>query len=146
MLAHRDQSQSVLVTYVHKLHPFIFPVRADDLLATIDYLRSGESGAGKTENTKKVIQYLAAIAADPLPASSSFDLLVTRSALLDQQQIGDTSNSSTSLTGKRLGALERQILQANPILEAFGNAQTVKNNNSSRFVSLPLPAYWIISM
>ncbi|KAF4080350.1 hypothetical protein AMELA_G00169200 [Ameiurus melas] len=72
-------------------------------------LCTGESGAGKTENTKKVIQYLAYIAS---------------STKLKK----DPSSSSLSH-----GELEKQLLQANPILEAFGNAKTVKNDNSSRF-------------
>uniref|UniRef100_A0A8B9HWL5 Myosin-7 n=1 Tax=Astyanax mexicanus TaxID=7994 RepID=A0A8B9HWL5_ASTMX len=60
----------------------------------------GESGAGKTVNTKRVIQYFASIA-----ASGS----------------------------KKEGTLEDQIIQANPALEAFGNAKTIRNDNSSRF-------------
>ncbi|KAN0071653.1 P-loop containing nucleoside triphosphate hydrolase protein [Elaphomyces granulatus] len=70
-------------------------------------LVTGESGAGKTENTKKVIQYLAAVATSDIP--------------------GLRSNT------KQFSNLSQQILRANPILEAFGNAQTVRNNNSSRF-------------
>src|SRR6201994_2618430 len=71
-------------------------------------LVTGESGAGKTENTKKVIQYLAAVATTDTP----------RAAKSGPKQISN---------------LSEQILRANPILEAFGNAQTVRNNNSSRF-------------
>ncbi|XP_055920933.1 myosin heavy chain, non-muscle isoform X2 [Eupeodes corollae] len=73
-------------------------------------LCTGESGAGKTENTKKVIQYLAYVAASKPKGSGAGP----HPALI-------------------IGELEQQLLQANPILEAFGNAKTVKNDNSSRF-------------
>uniref|UniRef100_A0A8C5HQD3 Myosin heavy chain 2 n=1 Tax=Gouania willdenowi TaxID=441366 RepID=A0A8C5HQD3_GOUWI len=70
-------------------------------------LITGESGAGKTVNTKRVIQYFATIAS-----------------------LGDSSKKE-QLPNK--GTLEDQIIQANPLLEAFGNAKTVRNDNSSRF-------------
>ncbi|XP_024223619.1 myosin heavy chain, non-muscle isoform X2 [Bombus impatiens] len=82
-------------------------------------LCTGESGAGKTENTKKVIQYLAYVAASK-PKSNA----TPSPALI----IG-----SGNVSDKFAGELEQQLLQANPILEAFGNAKTVKNDNSSRF-------------
>ncbi|XP_059228120.1 myosin-6-like [Mustela nigripes] len=71
-------------------------------------LITGESGAGKTVNTKRVIQYFASIAA-----------------------IGDRGKKDNASANK--GTLEDQIIQANPALEAFGNAKTVRNDNSSRF-------------
>ncbi|XP_077491058.1 myosin heavy chain isoform X34 [Amblyomma americanum] len=67
-------------------------------------LITGESGAGKTENTKKVIQYFALIAAS-----------------------GFKQHFSSG------GNLEDQVVQTNPVLESFGNAKTVRNDNSSRF-------------
>lgn len=108
---------------------------------------SGESGAGKTENTKKVIQYLTAIAAEaalslpPSGSASSFEDIdsQTYANTLINNGIAGKAGPSSAVKGKNaLDAgreLENQIIQANPILEAFGNAQTVRNNNSSRFVS-----------
>lgn len=87
----------------------------------------GESGAGKTENTKKVIQYLAVVAGGSHGQTKG-------KAPLRRQSTSTAFNAKTGLTGSQ-GDLEAQLLQANPILEAFGNAKTVKNDNSSRFVS-----------
>ncbi|KAM7353237.1 myosin heavy chain isoform 23-T23 [Cochliomyia hominivorax] len=68
-------------------------------------LITGESGAGKTENTKKVIAYFATVGA----------------------------STKKDETQKNKGSLEDQVVQTNPVLEAFGNAKTVRNDNSSRF-------------
>ena len=65
-------------------------------------LITGESGAGKTENTKKVISYFASIGAS------------------GKKKEGEPG-------------LEDKIVQTNPVLEAWGNAKTVRNDNSSRF-------------
>ncbi|XP_067228722.1 myosin heavy chain, fast skeletal muscle-like [Chanodichthys erythropterus] len=71
-------------------------------------LITGESGAGKTVNTKRVIQYFATI------------------AVSGQKKV-------EPVAGKMQGSLEDQIIAANPLLEAYGNAKTVRNDNSSRF-------------
>ncbi|KAK6475520.1 unconventional myosin-Ic isoform X1 [Huso huso] len=62
-------------------------------------LISGESGAGKTEASKKILQYYAVTC----PASDKVETVKDR------------------------------LLQSNPVLEAFGNAKTLRNDNSSRF-------------
>ncbi|XP_065271764.1 myosin-1B isoform X1 [Emys orbicularis] len=80
-------------------------------------LITGESGAGKTVNTKRVIQYFATIAV---------------SGEKKKEEPGKM-HVSWSLGMGLNGTLEDQIISANPLLEAFGNAKTVRNDNSSRF-------------
>ena len=60
---------------------------------------SGESGAGKTEASKQIQNYIAAISGG----------------------------------GEGVDKVKKIFLQSNPLLEAFGNAKTLRNNNSSRF-------------
>lgn len=87
-------------------------------------LVSGESGAGKTVTTKIVLNYFAMLS----------------------KKISDAEASATSYrnmspggAGAATGAnaddvsIEQQVLQSNPILESFGNARTIRNDNSSRF-------------
>jgi len=81
-------------------------------------LCTGESGAGKTENTKKVIHYLAHVA-----SKARKRVRFNTPGKFKQSAAPQPVNPD----------LEDQLLQANPILEAFGNSKTVKNDNSSRF-------------
>ncbi|XP_061897365.1 unconventional myosin-X isoform X2 [Entelurus aequoreus] len=68
-------------------------------------LISGESGAGKTESTKLLLQFL---------------------SVMSQNSAGTPPSEKTT-------RVEQAIVQSSPIMEAFGNAKTVYNNNSSRF-------------
>ncbi|XP_032403134.1 unconventional myosin-X isoform X1 [Xiphophorus hellerii] len=68
-------------------------------------LISGESGAGKTESTKLLLQFLSVMSQNSIAAPQS----------------------------ERTTHVEQAIVQSSPIMEAFGNAKTVYNNNSSRF-------------
>ena len=67
---------------------------------------SGESGAGKTEACKRVMQYLAAL-----------------SQGVQGRRMSDESRQQRSL----MAGIERRVLDCNPFLEAFGNAKTVRN-------------------
>lgn len=82
-------------------------------------LVSGESGAGKTETTKHVLKYLLdCVNVSPSPSSK---------------------RSGSSAAARRAAAVaageccQKRVLSSNPLLEAFGNACTTRNNNSSRF-------------
>ncbi|XP_042176003.1 unconventional myosin-X-like [Oncorhynchus tshawytscha] len=68
-------------------------------------LISGESGAGKTESTKLLLQFL---------------------SVMSQKSAGTAPSEKST-------RVEQAIVQSSPIMEAFGNAKTVYNNNSSRF-------------
>lgn len=89
----------------YELSPHIYAL-ADEAYRSLRHqdkdqciLITGESGAGKTEASKFVMSYVAAVCGK----------------------------------GQEVNKVKEQLLQSNPVLEAFGNAKTVRNDNSSRF-------------
>ncbi|KAL8450426.1 hypothetical protein Emed_002514 [Eimeria media] len=104
-------SQYMLSSDPFSLHPHVYQVSAAALQDLRENRRpqaaliTGESGAGKTETTKIILQFLATAG--------------------DGGAEGGTSAARNSV--------QQRVLEANPILEAFGNASTSRNPNSSRF-------------
>jgi myosin V len=79
-------------------------------------LVSGESGAGKTETVKILLSHLASIS------------LVGAITTTSTEGTSNTIHSSISTS-----PIVQRVLDSNPLLEAFGNAKTIRNDNSSRF-------------
>lgn len=84
---------------------------------------SGESGAGKTESTKYILRYLCDLwgsTAGPIEQKILDGMFHNLVIFILKSSLGDFYQNNT-------------IFVANPVLEAFGNAKTTRNNNSSRF-------------
>jgi myosin heavy subunit len=119
----------VMAKYRHAMsedltaHVYLIPSRAYLSMSSFgrnqSLLISGESGAGKTEATKQCLSFLAAIAGASVTGSSS----------------GGERRRKSKLEGTKDEAIDisNRIIAASPILESFGNAQTLRNPNSSRF-------------
>ncbi|KAI8337239.1 P-loop containing nucleoside triphosphate hydrolase protein [Chlamydoabsidia padenii] len=96
------------------LDPHLFAIAEDAYRCMIrqqqnqTIIVSGESGAGKTVSAKYIMRYFAT--AD------------------DKEATGKVAKTNEGMT-----EVEEQILATNPIMEAFGNAKTTRNDNSSRF-------------
>lgn len=111
-------------------HPFLV---AQNALSKIykgvnqSIIISGESGAGKTEATKIILSYLTGAEKGIFDFSIlGFEVGRTPSSeFRESERIPQRAGRSRSI--------ETQISASNPVLEAFGNAKTMKNDNSSRF-------------
>jgi myosin-1 len=105
-------------------HPFALAENAYTSLMRFgldqSLLITGESGSGKTETSKHVMRYLTTISTRSRAKSA---VIANRRMSVAQRKEADdmTSHVTDVLWG------------SNPVLEAFGNAQTIRNNNSSRF-------------
>lgn len=91
--------------HLYEMPPHVFAIADETYRFLCDkgldqcIIISGESGAGKTEASKKIMQFIVAVSGE----------------------------------GADANRVKEQLLQSNPVLEAFGNAKTLRNDNSSRF-------------
>ena len=90
---------------------------------------SGESGAGKTENAKYAMNFLTSLSSEICEENQNS----LGNSSENKNSLGNSAEIKNSLGNSAERPIEERILGCNPILEAFGNAKTVRNDNSSRF-------------
>ena len=105
-------------------HPHVYAVAAAAFKGLVrggsqSIVITGDSGAGKTETSKRVMQFLAHVAGADVGSA------------LDRG--GGVGGTPLTAGASAAGALHLRLLRANVLLEAFGNARTPINDNSSRF-------------
>ncbi|GBG34585.1 Myosin-IB [Hondaea fermentalgiana] len=109
-----DMMRKYYGRYLFEMAPHVFGTAEEAYRALLStgknqaILISGESGAGKTEAAKKIMEYIAAVSKDRAEVAQDISV----------------------------GEIKDALLKSNPVLESFGNAKTNRNDNSSRFGKL----------
>ncbi|KAL6939745.1 Myosin type-2 heavy chain 1 [Hanseniaspora osmophila] len=131
-----------------ELEPHLFAIAEEAYrLMKTDYKNqtivvSGESGAGKTVSAKYIMRYFASVEDIHNPDQSMNSQFNTQNGDSDLDIDGiptvdgvslETSSTNSLTFGPEMSETEEKILATNPIMEAFGNAKTTRNDNSSRF-------------
>jgi myosin heavy subunit len=130
------QMEAYMDQPVNKVAPHPFAI-AEAAYKSLSFSRinqsiviSGVSGAGKTETAKIILRYLAS--RSPETNSAALAATTSKSPFGSKPAASTTSASSSALLSKVEG-LDAKLLDSSPLLESFGNAKTLRNNNSSRF-------------
>ncbi len=116
---------------------FLSSIQSDHLKLDQSILVSGESGAGKTVTTKIIMKYLAMLSKQV--ESKNYQIKFPLKGKLSTtdnytgNNVAGPRETNFQNSVKNHSTIEQQVLQSNPILESFGNARTIRNDNSSRF-------------
>ncbi|KNC51407.1 myosin IE heavy chain [Thecamonas trahens ATCC 50062] len=106
--------------FQYEVQPHIYALADDTYRALLSeksdqcVIITGESGAGKTVSSKIFMKYVAYVSSSRVGASMA-DAAASSAAAAETERI------------------KNRLLESNPVLEAFGNAKTLRNDNSSRF-------------
>ena len=128
-LVWNSSSSALTKASLSNLEPHIYEVSAaayrglavDGMDQSI--LVSGESGAGKTESVKICLHHIACVQEGTAGQEEEET----------EAETGFDSTSPSKMSSSSTSPIVQRVLDSNPLLEAFGNAQTIRNDNSSRF-------------